>query len=90
MPTAPPSDDDTQADAAETPTSFEASLEELEDVVEQMERGDLPLAQSLSLFERGMKLSDQCEKALAAAEQTVQILSGTGPEADLESFDHDE
>lgn len=87
MPTNPPANADAEAEADATPASFEASLEELETVVEQMEQGDLPLEQSLSLFERGMQLSEQCEKALTAAEQKVQILSGTGPDAALESFD---
>jgi exodeoxyribonuclease VII small subunit len=54
--------------------SFEASLEELEQVVKQLEAGDLPLEKSLELFERGVSLSDTCRKKLEEAETRVEIL----------------
>lgn len=54
--------------------SFEASLEDLEKVVKELEGGDLPLERSLELFERGMSLSDECRKQLEAAETRVEIL----------------
>ncbi|MGB9456512.1 MAG: exodeoxyribonuclease VII small subunit [Bryobacteraceae bacterium] len=54
--------------------SFEASLEELEKVVKELEGGDLPLERSLELFERGMSLSEECRKQLEAAETRVEIL----------------
>ena len=54
--------------------SFEASLEDLEKVVKELEGGDLPLERSLELFERGMSLSDDCRKQLEAAETRVEIL----------------
>ncbi|MGA2040993.1 MAG: exodeoxyribonuclease VII small subunit [Bryobacteraceae bacterium] len=54
--------------------SFEASLEELEKVVKELEGGDLPLERSLELFERGVSLSDECRKQLEAAETRVEIL----------------
>lgn len=57
-----------------TTSSFEASLKELEQLVEQMERGDMPLEESLKSFERGVRLTRTCQQALKEAEQKVQIL----------------
>lgn len=54
--------------------SFEASLDELEQVVKQLEAGDLPLEKSLELFERGVNLSGACRKQLEEAETRVEIL----------------
>jgi len=54
--------------------TFEASLDELEKVVKELESGDLPLERSLELFERGMSLSAICRKQLEAAETRVEIL----------------
>lgn len=54
--------------------SFEEQLAELEKVVEQLERGDLPLEDSVSLFERGVQLSEACKGQLALAESRIQVL----------------
>ena len=54
--------------------SFESCLDELEQVVKQLEAGDLPLEKSLELFERGVSLSDTCRKQLEEAETRVEIL----------------
>jgi exodeoxyribonuclease VII small subunit len=54
--------------------TFETSLDELEQVVRELEGGDLPLERSLELFERGMALSDSCRKQLEAAETRVEML----------------
>ena len=54
--------------------SFEDQLAELEKVVEQLERGDLPLEDSVGLFERGMVLSEACKGQLAGAESRIQVL----------------
>ena len=54
--------------------SFEASLDELEKVVKELEGGDLSLERSLELFERGMTLSDTCRKKLESAETRVEML----------------
>ena len=62
-----------QADA-QPAESFEASLDELEKVVKELEAGDLPLERSLELFERGMGLSDACRKQLEEAETRVEML----------------
>jgi len=60
--------------------NFEASLEELERIVRQLEKGDLPLEQSLSLFETGMRLSAECKRQLEEAESRVEILMKKGAE----------
>ncbi len=53
---------------------FEASLAKLESLVEQMESGDLSLDDSLKIFEQGIKLTRECQQALADAEQKVSLL----------------
>ena len=54
--------------------SFEDQLSELEKVVEQLERGDLSLDESVSLFERGVHLSNACKAQLSSAESRIQVL----------------
>ncbi len=66
---------------------FEASLNTLEQLVEQMERGELSLEQSLQCFEQGIKLTRECQKALSEAEQRVEILLGKDADARPEAFD---
>lgn len=53
---------------------FEECLQRLEVIVQQLERGDLPLEQALKLFEEGVGLSDACRRELAEAEGKVEIL----------------
>lgn len=53
---------------------FEKALSELETLVENLERGELPLEETLKQFERGIELTRSCQKALQAAEQRVEIL----------------
>jgi exodeoxyribonuclease VII small subunit len=60
--------------------SFEASLEELERIVKELEKGDLPLEQSLALFESGMRLSADCKRQLEEAESRVEVLMKRGSE----------
>jgi len=54
--------------------SFETSLSELEKIVGKLESGDLPLEQSLELFEKGINLSRECRERLAKAERRIEIL----------------
>jgi exodeoxyribonuclease VII small subunit len=54
--------------------TFEESLKQLEGIVAQLERGDLPLEDSIKMFEEGMRLSSQCKQELDNAESKVQIL----------------
>jgi exodeoxyribonuclease VII small subunit len=53
---------------------FEAALEQLEQLVTQMESGQLTLEQSLQAFEQGVALTRQCQRTLSQAEQRVQLL----------------
>jgi len=53
---------------------FEECLQRLEEIVLQLERGDLPLEQALKLFEEGVGLSNSCRKELDEAEGKVEIL----------------
>jgi exodeoxyribonuclease VII small subunit len=54
--------------------SFEESLRKLENIVDQLEKGDLALEDSLKLFEEGVGLSSACKQELDAAEGKVQML----------------
>ena len=54
--------------------SFEASLEALEQIVRQLENGDLSLEKSLELFEQGIRLSRECQERLSQAERRIEIL----------------
>jgi len=62
-------------------------MEELEKLVEHMERGDISLEESLKSFERGIKLTRTCQQALQDAEQKVQILLEKNGQQSLEPFD---
>ncbi len=75
----------------ETPPDFEASLAELETLVEQMEAGEITLEESLEHFERGILLTRTCQEALKAAEQKVEILlkDNQTADADTQLFDSD-
>jgi exodeoxyribonuclease VII small subunit len=54
--------------------TFEASLNELERIVTQLEEGELSLEDSLKLFEQGVKLSRECQQRLAQAERRIEVL----------------
>jgi exodeoxyribonuclease VII small subunit len=60
--------------------NFETSLEELERIVKELEKGDLPLERSLELFESGMRLSTECKRLLEEAESRVEVLTKRGSE----------
>jgi exodeoxyribonuclease VII small subunit len=53
---------------------LEQTLEELEQLVERLEEGEMPLNQALREFERGIKLTRQCQSVLKEAEQKIEIL----------------
>jgi exodeoxyribonuclease VII small subunit len=57
---------------------FESAIAELESIVKKLEEGDLPLEQSLELFERGVRLSRFCHSTLEAAERRIEILNERG------------
>ena len=54
--------------------TFEKSLTELEEIVNKLEAGELPLDESLELFEKGIKLSRECRSRLTDAERRIEIL----------------
>jgi len=69
---------------------FEASLAKLEELVDQMEEGELTLEESLKAFEAGMKLTRDCQQALKDAEQKVEVLMQQGGELVSEPLDPDD
>ena len=73
------------ADAKRKPLDLEKAMAELEKIIEQLEAGELPLEKSLAQFERGVRLSRDCQAALREAEQKVQVLMG----AELQELDPD-
>lgn len=66
---------------------FETALEELDTLVNSLEEGELSLEASLAAFERGIKLTRECQQHLADAEQTVSLLVGEGDELSLVNAD---
>jgi len=55
--------------------TFEEAMRELEQVVGQLERGDVPLEDSIKLYERGAALKKRCEDRLKAAEEKVEAIT---------------
>lgn len=72
----------------QSPFDFEQALEELETLVTAMEEGDMSLEDSLQAFEKGIKLTRDCQSALKQAEQKVQVLLNDS--GDTEDFATDE
>ncbi len=68
-------------------SGLEKSLKELESLVERLENEQLPLAEALKEFERGVKLTRKCQTTLKEAEQTVAILLQKTADAEPESFE---
>ena len=66
---------------------FEQSLADLQTLVERLENGELSLEDSLTAFEQGIRLTHDCQGALAQAEQKVQILLERDGELAQEPFD---
>lgn len=69
--------------------SFEAALGELEKIVDELERGQVPLEKSIEIYERGQALRAQCEALLKRAEMRVEKirLAGDGTPAGVEPLD---
>lgn len=65
------------------PKSFEIALAELEEIVRQMEEGQLPLEKSLEAYKRGTELLVFCQNSLQGAEQQVRILN---EQSNLQNF----
>jgi exodeoxyribonuclease VII small subunit len=67
--------------------AFEAALAQLEALVTRLESGDLPLDEALRTFEQGVRLTRECQTALAAAQQKVQLLLQRGDNVAIEDID---
>ncbi len=80
---AEPSHDDTKA------LSFEKALAELESIVQRLEKGDVPLEESVAIYERGEALKRRCEELLRQAEARVEkiTLDASGKPTDTEPLD---
>jgi len=66
----------TMADSAQTDTlSFEEALRRLEAIVQQLERGDVPLEQSITLYEEGNALRAQCQRRLDMAQARIEQIT---------------
>jgi exodeoxyribonuclease VII small subunit len=70
--------------------NLEKSLADLEELVEELESGDLPLETAMKKFEEGIKLTRGCQAALKDAEQKVQILLKSAGGDELSDFEVDE
>jgi exodeoxyribonuclease VII small subunit len=82
-----PSDTTAASSVAVSPVAdFEQSLDALEQLVEQMERGDMSLEESLAAYERGVGLYRKCQTALEQAELRVRLLSDPQDPASAEPF----
>ncbi len=69
------------------PPELERALAELEQLVETLERGDLPLEEALRRFERGVELTRHCQSALKSAQQRVEMLLRRDGEAEPVPFE---
>jgi len=68
--------------------NFEASLDELENIVNQLEQGELELDKALTQFERGIGLARNGQQKLQGAQQKVQLLMDNNGDENLTPFDN--
>lgn len=66
--------------------NFEVAIKNLEQIVQELEKGDLNLDESVKKFEEGMALSKKCTKILEEAEKKITILIKDGEDVKEESF----
>ncbi len=78
------------AQAENEELNFEDALARLEQIVEELESGDLGLESALSAFEEGVSLSRRCSGQLEDAERRIEILVGEGEDLRTEALDEDE
>ena len=76
-------------DTAPGVASFERALDELEQVVQKMEKGEQSLDESLAAYERGIALYRDCRQALERAEQRVRMLADPADPERAEDFPRD-
>ena len=76
--------------SAKKTVNLEKALTDLEEIVEELESGDLPLEKAMKKFEEGIKLTRNCQAALKDAEQKVEILLKSAGGDELEDFEVEE
>ena len=78
------------SDAAEQPVPFEHALKDLEQIVRQLEDGEIGLEEALTHYEKGVRLLKLCYGQLRAAETRIQILTGATLDGQpvLDKFEH--
>ena len=76
--------------SAKKTVNLEKALTDLEELVEELESGDLPLEKAMKKFEDGIKLTRNCQAALKEAEQKVEILLKSAGGESLEEFEVEE
>lgn len=62
------------ADVQQAELNFEDAMNQLEDIVSQLERGDVPLEKAIDLFQQGMRLSQICGQKLAQVERKIEMI----------------
>lgn len=90
MPRKQPATPAADAEAPSPVADFEASLQALETLVEQMEAGDMPLEASLAAYERGVGLYRRCQAALEQAELRVRLLDDPSQPGSAREFPTDD
>jgi exodeoxyribonuclease VII small subunit len=78
-----------QDETSSNQPSFEESLEELQEIVQELEEGSIGLQDSMERFERGMGLFKQCYHVLEKAEQRIELLTGFDSDGNPEVEDFD-
>ena len=66
--------------------SFENKMQDLEKIVKDLEKGDLSLEESVKIFEKGMKISKECNEILEGAEKRITILLNNNGEIQEKDF----
>lgn len=69
--------------------SFEAAMEKLEEVVEKLEQGDVPLEKAISMFQEGMSLSKLCHDKLKNVEKSIDRILHEDGEVEIITFQED-
>lgn len=66
--------------------NFEDAMNQLEEVVAQLENGDVPLEKAIDLFQKGMQLSQLCSQKLAQVERKIEMIVENGAEIEKKPF----
>lgn len=69
---------------AEKEIMFNQAMEQLEEIVRQLEQGDVPLEEALTLFQKGMELSKVCHDKLQSAEKQLVTMMNDGKEVSID------